>query len=74
MPEDIKSLLRRLIGGDAQAPAAILDRATTSRSPPLLVAAALLADTLTAILPVLINRGAPIDRTVTTNSTARSAS
>jgi hypothetical protein len=44
MPEDIESLLRRLIGGDAQAPAAILDRATTSCSPALLVAAALLAD------------------------------
>ena len=44
MPEDIENLLRRLIGGDAQAPAAILDRATTSRSPTLLVAAALLSD------------------------------
>jgi hypothetical protein len=44
MPEDIGNLLRRLIGGDADAPAAILDRATTSRSPALLVAAALLVD------------------------------
>jgi len=44
MPDDIESLLRRLIGGNPQAPAAILDRASTSCSPALLVAAALLAD------------------------------
>jgi hypothetical protein len=44
MPEDIENLLRQLIGGDADAPAAILDRAATSCSPVLLVAAALLTD------------------------------
>jgi hypothetical protein len=50
MPEDFESLLRRLIGGDAQAPAVILDRAATSCSPALLVAAALLADEPDALL------------------------
>jgi hypothetical protein len=44
MQEDIENLLHRLIGGDVEAPAAILDRATTSCSPTLLVAAALLTD------------------------------
>jgi hypothetical protein len=41
MPADIEVLLRRLIGGDDTAPAEILDRAHTSDSPRLLVAAAL---------------------------------
>ena len=44
MPTDIEVLLRRLIGGDDTAPAAILDRAQTDDSPRLLVAAALVAD------------------------------
>jgi hypothetical protein len=44
MPTDIEVLLRRLIGGDATAPTEILDRARTSDSPRLLVAAALVAD------------------------------
>jgi hypothetical protein len=43
MPADIEVLLRRLIGGDDTAPAEILDRAHTSDSPRLLVAAALVA-------------------------------
>lgn len=41
---DIEALLRRLIGGDDKAPAAILDLAQTSDSSRLLVAAALVAD------------------------------
>ena len=41
MPPDIEVLLLRLIGGDATAPGEILDRARTSESPALLVAAAL---------------------------------
>ncbi len=41
---DIEALLRRLIGGDDSAPAAILDLAQTSKAPRLLVAAALVAD------------------------------
>ena len=45
MPEDIENLLHRLIGGDAAAPAEILDRARTCDSPALLVAAALITDT-----------------------------
>jgi hypothetical protein len=44
MPTDIEVLLRRLIGGEATAPTEILDRAQTSDSPRLLVAAALVAD------------------------------
>jgi hypothetical protein len=44
MPPDIEVLLLRLIGGDDTAPAAILDRAKTSASPALLVAAALVTD------------------------------
>ena len=44
MPNDIEALLRRLIGGDATAPAEILDRAQSDESPRLLVAAALVAD------------------------------
>jgi hypothetical protein len=43
MPDDIDKLIRRLIGGDDEAAAEILDRATTGTSPVLLVAAALLA-------------------------------
>ena len=43
MPDDAESLIRRLIGGDKDAPAEILDEARTSTSPILLVAAALLA-------------------------------
>jgi hypothetical protein len=43
MPEDAESLIRRMIGGDAEAPAQILDQARTSSSPTLLVAAALLS-------------------------------
>ncbi len=45
MPTDIEVLVRRLIGGDDTAPAEILDRALTSDSPRLLVAAALVAET-----------------------------
>jgi hypothetical protein len=44
MLNDIDVLLRRLIGGDNTAPAEILDRAKTSDSPTLLVAAALVTD------------------------------
>ena len=43
MPDDAESLIRRLIGGDADAPAEIEDEARTSTSPTLLVAAAMLA-------------------------------
>jgi len=43
MPDDTEPLLRRLIGGDAPARTEILDRAPTSSTPALLVAAALLA-------------------------------
>jgi hypothetical protein len=42
VPEDNTALLRRLIGGHPDAPTEVLDRAATSTSPPLLVAAALL--------------------------------
>jgi hypothetical protein len=44
MTTEIEVLLRRLIGGDDTAPAEILDRARTTESPRLLVAAALVAD------------------------------
>lgn len=44
MVPDIDVLLLRLIGGDATAPTEILDRAKTSDSPALLVAAALVTD------------------------------
>lgn len=44
MPDDIDKLVRRLIGGDATAPAQILERARTDRSPLLQVAAALVSD------------------------------
>ncbi|WP_432833128.1 hypothetical protein [Dactylosporangium sp. CA-092794] len=44
MPDDIDHLIRRLIGGDEQARAELLDRAATAGSPLLLVAAALLTD------------------------------
>lgn len=44
MPTDIEDLLRRMIGGDTTVPAQILDRAQTSESARLLVAAALVAD------------------------------
>jgi hypothetical protein len=44
MPPDIEVLLLRLIGGDPTAPNEILDRAQTSDSPALLVAAALVTD------------------------------
>jgi hypothetical protein len=37
-------------------------------------AGAIVVTAITAILPVLTSRAAPIDRTVLTNSTARSAS
>lgn len=50
MADDIDRLLRRLIGGDQAARARILELATTSTSPVLLVAAALVdgrADHLT---------------------------
>ena len=40
MPDEITTLLHRLIGGDPDAAAAIRQRATTSTSAPLLVAAA----------------------------------
>lgn len=43
MPDDIATLIRRLIGGDEKVPTEILDRATTDNSPTLLVTAALLA-------------------------------
>ena len=43
MPDDAETLVRRMIGGDEEAPADILDAAGTSTSPTLLVAAALLA-------------------------------
>jgi 3-oxoacyl-ACP reductase-like protein len=43
MPEDIDSLLRRMIGGDELASAEILDRAATTDSPKLLVAAAVIS-------------------------------
>lgn len=42
MPDD-NDLLQRLIGGHPDAPAEVLDRAATSTSPALLVAAGLLA-------------------------------
>jgi hypothetical protein len=44
MPDDIQTLLARLIGGDAEAPAEIRDRADGDTSPALLVALALLTD------------------------------
>lgn len=43
MRTDIEVLLSRLVGGDDTAPAEILDRAHTTDSPRLLVAAALVA-------------------------------
>lgn len=43
MPDDAENLIRRLIGGDEDAPAEIGVEARTSTSPTLLVAAALLA-------------------------------
>ena len=42
MPDDNTTLLNRLIGGDLLAPAEVLEQATTSVSPSLLVAAALI--------------------------------
>ena len=44
MPDDIEDLIRRLIGNDATAPAEILERAKTTSSPLLLVAAAIVSD------------------------------
>jgi hypothetical protein len=44
MPPDTRLLLLRLVGGDATAPAEILDRARADDSPALLVAAALVTD------------------------------
>ena len=44
MPESNEKLVRRLICGDTGAGSAILDRATTTDSPVLLVAAALVCD------------------------------
>jgi hypothetical protein len=44
MPDDIETLLRRLIGGDDAAPGEIRRRARTDNSPVLLVAAALVTD------------------------------
>ena len=44
MPDDIETLLRRLIAGDATAAEEILARAEIDSSPTLLVAAALLSD------------------------------
>jgi hypothetical protein len=46
MADDIELLLQRLVGGDDDAGAEILDRARTVNSPTLLVAAALLSDQL----------------------------
>jgi hypothetical protein len=43
VPDDITTLLHRLIGGHPDAAAEVLDRASDSTSAPLLVAAALLA-------------------------------
>jgi hypothetical protein len=43
VPDDNTALLRRLVGGHRDAPAEVLGRATASTSPPLLVAAALVA-------------------------------
>lgn len=43
MPDDIDTLLRRMIGGDRLATAEILGRAATTDSPKLLVAAALIS-------------------------------
>jgi len=50
MPDDIETLLRGLVGGDAASAAEILDRATTTSAPRLLVAAALLARDLQELL------------------------
>ena len=44
MPAEIDDLVRRLIGNDDTAPAEILERASSSTAPVLLVAAALVAD------------------------------
>ena len=43
MPDEITTLLHRLIGGDPDAAGAVLERATTSGSAPLLAAAALVS-------------------------------
>jgi hypothetical protein len=43
VPDEITTLLHRLIGGDPDAAGAILERATTSGSAPLLAAAALVS-------------------------------
>ena len=43
MPDEIETLLRRLISGDQTAVAAVLARARTSDAPALLVAAALIS-------------------------------
>jgi len=43
MPDEIETLLRRLISGDDVAAAAVLARAATSEVPALLVAAALIS-------------------------------
>ena len=45
MPPDIEVLLLRLIGGDSTAPSEVLDRARTTDSPALLVAAAIVCAT-----------------------------
>jgi hypothetical protein len=44
MPDDVENLICRVIGGDPEAPAEILDRARTSNSPTLLVTASLLTN------------------------------
>jgi hypothetical protein len=50
MPDDVETLLRRLVGGDHGAAKDILDRAVSCGSPALLVAAALVSDTPDALL------------------------
>jgi len=50
MPDDVETLLRRLIGGDDHAVAEILDRAGTTDSPVLLVAGALVSEEPAALL------------------------
>ncbi|HEX5086402.1 MAG TPA: hypothetical protein VFV89_01245 [Nocardioides sp.] len=44
MPDDVENLVHRLVGGDRQAAADILERSTSDDSPALLVAAALVSD------------------------------
>lgn len=60
MPDDNTALLRHLIVGDPDAPAEVLQRAATSTSPSLLVAAALLAKDLELL--VLAGRHATTSR------------